>query len=731
MMELTSNRFDAKTRATRRKERKILPPGNNFRVSEFYGENTFDIFKSELIDPHTKKEILDSVQSEKKVRRESVEKIADIVRKWAVGKGATHFCHWFQPLTGTTAEKHDAFITFDKDGTPIETLSPSQLMQGEPDASSFPHGGARATFEARGYTSWDLTSPFFIMEGVNGKTLCIPTAFVTYHGDALDVKTPLLRSTTRLNKVATEFLHLAGQKNVKSVKVTCGAEQEYFLIDKAFYFLRPDLTMTGRTLMGSLPAKNQQLSDHYFGSIPPRVEAFMQELEIELYRLGIPAKTRHNEVAPAQFEMAPIFEDANLSSDHGQLIMAMIKKIAMSHGFVALLHEKPFASVNGSGKHMNWSMADDLGNNLLEPTETPENNKTFLAVIAVIMEAVYRHANALRFAIAGHGNDHRLGGHEAPPSIMSIFLGDTLDLIFQSIKKGKDFTPAELKALNLGAHHVVNLKRDNTDRNRTSPFAFTGNKFEFRAVGASQAVGFPLTILNAAVAEVFAESNELLKKWLKEGKTIDQALLSLAKKWTTSASAIVFNGDGYSDSWVKEAAKRKLPNLRHSAAAIEVFKDKKAYQFLIDQGVLNTREIETIYNVMIDKYNLSRLIEFETLETMVFQQILPAAFTYKEQLTRLMMNQASLGIESVTEADLLGQLSIIVDDLYTVTNDLSDQYRSLNQDNQMNREKTSFTIAEKLMPMSKKMSLLCNELENMIPESYWKLPTYYEMLFIR
>ncbi|MGZ3788621.1 MAG: glutamine synthetase III [Bacteriovorax sp.] len=522
--ELRDSVSGLRCKATSRTPRHFEIPKDNLgapkRVSDYYGELTFDFKTSEDISDAIKKEIVKAIDEGKGIKKENAEAVANAVTAWAVKNGATHFCHWFQPLTGGTAEKHDAFFQI-KDGKPIERLSASQLMQGEPDASSFPNGGSRSTFEARGYTTWDLTSPMFLMESVNGRTLCIPTAFVSYNGDALDVKTPLLRSISKLNMAATKFLQLAGHSDSTSVQVTCGAEQEYFLIDKAFYFARPDLVMTGRTLFGALSTRNQQLEDHYFGLIPDRVLAFMQELDYELHRLGIPAKTRHNEVAPAQFELAPIFSEANVAADNNQMVMTTMRRIAEKHDMMVLLHEKPFAGINGSGKHVNWSMSDNTGLNLLEPGSEPHSNLRFLATVAMIVHALHRHSKPLRMAISGAGNDHRLGANEAPPSIISAYLGDTLGKIFHSIAEDKTFSPTMNKVLDLGTNQLAHLLKDNTDRNRTSPFAFTGNKFEFRAVGSSQAIGFPMTILNAAVTEVMIESNLYLEAELAKGQTID------------------------------------------------------------------------------------------------------------------------------------------------------------------------------------------------------------------
>jgi len=589
------------------------------RVSEYFGENVFNFREAEGIPDSVKTEMIDSNRAGKPISKEHVELVANVVTDWATSKGATHFCHWFQPLTGNSAEKHDAFLSFSReDRRPIEKLSVAQLMQGEPDASSFPHGGARSTFEARGYTVWDMSSPMFLKEGKNGKILCIPTAFVSYYGEALDIKTPLLRSISRINRATTKFSQLIGRKETKRVIVTCGAEQEYFLIDKSFYYSRPDLVMTGRTLFGSPTTRNQQLEDHYFGSVPERVLSFMQELDHELYRLGIPSKTRHNEVAPGQFEVAPIFSDANLAADQNQLTMELIKKIAKKHNFEALLHEKPFAGINGSGKHLNWSLSDDQGRNLLEPGQGPEQNHSFLAMVAIIVEAVNRHADVLRMSVAGHGNDHRLGANEAPPSIISIFLGGTLTRIYDSILSGATSKPSDSKSVDLMAEQLVHLLMDNTDRNRTSPFAFTGNRFEFRGVGSSHAIGFPLSILNAAVAEVIEDSNGILEAELKKGVNVEDALLGLVRKWMGNSRKVVFNGDGYSGDWIVEAEKRGLPNLKNTAEALKVLKDEKAITFLTGSSIYTKDELTTRYNVQLKRYNQHREIEDPVKNVMAF-----------------------------------------------------------------------------------------------------------------
>ncbi len=720
-----------RSKATNRTIRTFKQPldnrGNVKKVSDYFGELTFDFKTSQDIPETVKREILAVVEKGGVVKKEHAEIVAKVVTEWASENGATHFCHWFQPLTGGTAEKHDAFFQFDKQGRAIEKLSASQLMQGEPDASSFPNGGSRSTFEARGYTTWDLTSPMFLVEGANGRTLCIPTAFVSYHGEALDVKTPLLRSIAKLSKSATKFLQLAGHKESQYVHVTCGAEQEYFLVDKAFYYARPDLVMTGRTLFGALTTRNQQLEDHYFGLIPDRVLAYMQEVDYELHRLGVPAKTRHNEVAPGQFEIAPIFSEANVAADNNQLLMSVLKRVAEKHEMVVLLHEKPFAGINGSGKHVNWSMSDNTGLNLLEPGAEPHQNMRFLATVSVIMEALRRHSEMLRMAISGAGNDHRLGANEAPPSIISAYLGDTLNSIFKSIHEDTTFAPRENKVIDLGTNQLAHLLRDNTDRNRTSPFAFTGNKFEFRAVGASHAIGFPMTVLNSAVAEVMEETNTLLEKEIAAGTAIDQALTNIIKHWTKASFHVVFNGDGYSKEWVLEANKRGLPNHRTTPEALKVLANTDKTDFLVKMGVFQGEEIATRYNVLLERYIKVREIEFETMVDMIHQFVIPSGLEYKNFLGGILKQQKEIGMSSSFEATAYKMVSSKIDEINDKSAQLQKEVHAHIDDHQKHAEK----IAMELMPLSQSIATICNELEELIPTHFYRLPKYYDMLFLK
>ena len=701
--------------------------GSFKKLSDYYGSNVFDFMAHSSITPTLRSEVMSCIQRGVVVPKELANQIAKLVTDWATKNGATHFCHWFQPLTGSTAEKHDSFLTIDDHGKAIEKLSASALMQGEPDASSFPNGGTRSTFEARGYTGWDITSPMFLIETGNGKTLCIPTAFVSYTGEALDVKTPLLRSISKINESATHFLNLVGRDETKKVIVTCGAEQEYFLIDKAFYFSRPDLVMSGRALLGQLTARNQQMEDHYFGTIPDRVLNFMEELDFELHKLGIPAKTRHNEVAPGQFEIAPIFTEANIANDNNQLMMAMMRKVADKHGFVCLLHEKPFAGINGSGKHVNWSMADNTGFNLLEPGHNPHENLIFLSVVAIICEAVFRRGELLRAAIASAGNDHRLGANEAPPSIISIFLGDAIKAIFDAILSGKTFSPNLVNTIDLGAEQLVRLLKDNTDRNRTSPFAFTGNKFEFRAVGSSMAIGFPMGILNAAVAEVFQESNAFIESEIAKGEAIDSILTELIHKWVNHSKNIIFNGDGYSQDWVKEAAQRGLPNHRTTPEALTCFNDASKTGFLVLLGIFKAEELSMRYNIMLERYIKLREIEIQTFISMVKQYVIPDALAYKNEILQIMQMNQNLKLDSTVELGLVTDLSAKLQQLHTVTEKLSKELEALTHD----EEKRALVIAQKLMPLMTEGSQSSNQIESLLPDSHWTLPKFFDMLFLR
>jgi glutamine synthetase len=644
--------------------------------------------------------------------------VALAMKTWALEKGATHYTHWFHPLTGSTAEKHDSFVAPTSDGTAIATFTGGELIQAEPDASSFPSGGLRATFEARGYTAWDPTSPAFILRHSNGATLCIPTAFASWTGEALDTKVPLLRSIEALNTSAQKFLkHFGSPSKVSS---TLGAEQEYFLIDEEFYYTRPDLVMTGRTLFGAKPPRGQELEDHYFGSIPNRVLSFMSDFEAQLYALGIPVKTRHNEVAPGQFEIAPIYENSNIAADHQQLTMQTIRNTARKYGLAALLHEKPFAGINGSGKHCNWSMGTDSAN-LLEPGETPQDNLQFLFFCAAVIRAVNAHQDVLRLAVASASNDHRLGANEAPPAILSIFLGDQLTDIFDRIASGKGGSGKKAGTLELGTPVLPPLPRHAGDRNRTSPFAFTGNKFEFRAVGSSQSISFPITVLNTIVAESIDALVVLLEAKLKKKATVEAAILEVVKETYVANKRIVFNGDGYSEAWHKEAAKRGLLNLPTALDAIEVFTSAKNIKLFGDYGVLSHKEVESRQEIMYDIYFKTVNIEGETTAHMAQTQILPAALSYLADLS-------AINFKSKAAERIIKQVSSVTDQLSDALEELKKQNAEEGGDSVHEK---AYHLRDNVLPAMLEVRAAADQLEGLVSETHWSLPSYREMLFVK
>jgi len=658
--------------------------------------------------------------------------IADIVasalKDWAVEHGATHYTHWFQPMTGITAEKHDAFLNPTPDGRAVAEFSGKELVKGEPDASSFPSGGMRSTFEARGYTAWDPTSPPWLLVMPQGTTLVIPTAFVSWTGEALDKKTPLLRSQEALSKQAVRILKLFGSK-AQRVTTTCGPEQEYFLIDRQFYFNRPDLINAGRTLFGARPPKGQEMEDHYFGSIPDRVLAFMMEVERELYKVGVPLKTRHNEVAPSQYEVAPIFENANVATDHQMMTMEMLRRVAPKYGLACLLHEKPFAGVNGSGKHLNWSMSDELGNNLLNPGETPHDNVQFLVFCAAVLRAVNKYQGLLRFSIASAGNDHRLGANEAPPAIISIFLGDMLTDIFQQIEKaGSAKTTKSGGIMDIGVNVLPKLPRDAGDRNRTSPFAFTGNKFEFRAVSANQSIALPNVALNVAVTESLDYIATELEKGLKEGKKLQAAVKLLLTKLIKDNKRIIFNGNNYSDEWQKEAAKRGLMNHRTSVDAYGEALEPDVVKAFEKYGVLNERELHARYEVALEQYNKTVNIEAQLMVLMANRYILPAAYRFQGQLAQTVSSMKAAGataketrrtLDAVTK--LIDEGKMRVDRLQTL----------LEHEGNGEAEKHAKYFRDKVIPAMNTLREAGDSLEGLVPQDLWPLPTYREMLFVK
>src|SRR5262245_24571823 len=607
-----SGRLWAIREVTARSIRSTPELARGMKVREIFGSNTFDeTAMKQKLPKAVYHSLLETVRRGERLEATIANEVAHAVKEWALAKGATHFCHWFQPQTGLTAEKHDAFLTFDEQGSPMERFSGAQLIQSEPDASSFPSGGMRTTFEARGYTAWDPSSPIFIVDGPNGKTLCVPSVFISYHGDALDNKTPLLRSMEYLSERALSILRLFGDQDSSRVVPTLGPEQEYFLIDRAFHALRPDLVASGRTLVGAKPPKGQELEDHYFGSIKDRILAFMQECEHELYKLGIPVKTRHNEVAPSQYETAPIFEEANVASDHNQIVMETMSRVARRHNLACLLHEKPFAGVNGSGKHCNWSLMDSQGRNLLEPGATPERNLEFLVFLGAVLKAVHRRAGLLRAAIASSGNDHRLGANEAPPAIISVFLGEQLTRVLDALEKGELQGAAGMERIALGIRQLPEVARDNTDRNRTSPFAFTGNKFEFRAVPSSSSISIPIAVLNAAVAEALGEAEAALKGRLGQGMSLPDAVLEVVREAVGATKAVRFEGNNYAAEWVDEAQRRGLPNLRNTPEALAELVRPEARTFLARAKVFSEAESDARYHVKLERYLKDIEVEVE------------------------------------------------------------------------------------------------------------------------
>ena len=658
--------------------------------------------------------------------------IADVVaaamKEWAMERGATHYTHWFQPMTGLTAEKHDSFLSPTDAGTAIAEFSGKELVRGEPDASSFPSGGIRATFEARGYTAWDPTSPAFILENPNGTTLCIPTAFCSWTGEALDKKTPLLRSMDAVSKQALRILKLF-KSDASHVYATCGPEQEYFLIDKHFYYARPDLINAGRTLFGAKPPKGQEMEDHYFGAIPERVLACMLETELELYKLGVPVKTRHNEVAPSQYEMAPLFENANVATDHNMLIMETMKRVADRYGLQLLLHEKPFAGINGSGKHVNWSLSDDLGNNLLRPGDSPHENAQFLVFLAAVLVAVARHGDLLRLAVAHAGNDHRLGANEAPPAIISAFLGDMLQDIVDQIEKGGARSTKAGGTMQIGVSTLPTLPRDAGDRNRTSPFAFTGNKFEFRAVGSSQSIAGPNVVLNTIVAESLDEIATQLEAAVKAGKDLNSEIQAILPKLMAESKKVIFNGDNYSEAWHKEAESRGLPNRKNTIDSIPDIISPKAVALFGKYGVLSERELHSRYEIYLENYKKTINIESGLTLQIANRQILPAALRYQGEVALSIAQLKAAGVAAPRgQIELLNELTATIEDLQQGIAALSKVVEDHSGEDSMAHAKHS---RDAVIPAMAAVRAAGDKLEGIVADDLWPLPTYQEMLFIK
>jgi glutamine synthetase len=707
------------------------------KVSSYFGENTFNL---ETMQKHISKSTFEAfkrwMSEGKLITLEQANEIANAMKDWAISKGATYYTHWFQPMTGLTAEKHDSFISITGPGKVIEKFSGSKLIQGEPDASSFPSGGIRATFEARGYTAWDPSSPAFIIESKLGNTLCIPTIFISYNGEALDKKLPLLRSDEALSKAASGLLKLFGYKDVKKVFSTCGPEQEYFLIDKNYYNLRQDLLLTGRTLVGAPSPKGQQLEDQYFGTIKERVINFMFEVAEEAYKLGIPVMTRHNEVAPHQYEFAPIFEESNIAADHNQLLMELMKKIALRHNLVCLLHEKPFAGINGSGKHLNWSLADDKGNNLLNPGDTPEGNLQFLAVLAAVLRAVYIHSDLLRASVAMAGNEHRLGANEAPPAIISVFVGDQLNDILDTIEKGAKTKVSKKDIIDLGITRLPKFNKDTTDRNRTSPFAFTGNKFEFRAVGSSQNISTPIAVLNTIIAESLDYVAEKIKKETK-GKDFHSAVLRVIAQIVKETKDVRFEGNNYAPEWLKEAKKRGLPNVASTCEALKALIKPSNVALFEKYKVFSKEEVVARYHIWVHTYNTILEIEANTLNEMVNASVVPAGYDYERLLADNLNDlsdlkkSAALKVDTAAFNDLKEHLAEVAAKIYYVRHNTKRMVKLLEKAEKLHHEERGKLYFEELKPLMEHIRKHVDQLECVVSDEHWDLPKYREMLFIK
>jgi glutamine synthetase len=692
--------------------------------NDIYGINAFgDSVMRDRLPKAIYKELKSVQAGECELTNACAEVVANAMKDWAIEKGCTHYTHWFQPMTGLTAEKHDSFISPTEDGLAIVEFSGKELIQGEPDASSFPSGGLRATFEARGYTAWDVTSPAFITEEGNCKTLVIPTAFVGYHGEALDKKTPLLRSMQALSDQAVRVLRALGNTSSKRVISTVGPEQEYFLVDRELYQARQDLIFTGRTLFGSLPPKGQELEDHYFGKIPERVSAFMTDVNLELWKIGIPSKTQHNEVAPNQFELAPIFGFSNVATDHNQMVMQTLKRVAKHHGLECLLHEKPFKGVNGSGKHNNWSMGTDDGLNLLNPGSTPCENLSFLVFVAAVIKAVDTYAPLLRLAAANAGNDHRLGANEAPPAIISIFLGDQLQDIFESVATGKPLAHGSNGRLELGVNTLPKLPQDLTDRNRTSPFAFTGNKFEFRMCPSSDSISGPNFVINTIVAEVLDDIAGTLEKAKDLNKAAHDLIVDVWKKH----SKVIFNGNGYTDEWVKEAEKRGLPNLRSSVEAWPYFASDESVRIFTKHKIFTKEEIHARLDIVLEKYSKQINIEAACAHEIATREILPACTEYAVELASQIAVLEEAGMKALSLKKKLSDITALVEKASVLADELEKARLGAHTVDGCLKEAEYYR--DQVFNKAEALRVPVDMLEKLMPKDFWPMPTYEDLLF--
>ena len=697
------------------------------KLTELFGIDVFnDATMVERLPKKTYAALKKTIENGEDLDPSVADVVANAMKDWAIERGATHYTHWFQPMTGITAEKHDAFINPTSDGKIIMEFSGKELIKGEPDASSFPSGGLRATFEARGYTAWDCTSPAFLREDAAGVTLFIPTAFCSYTGEALDYKTPLLRSMEAISTQTVRILKLFGHNDVTKVSTSVGPEQEYFLVDKAKYLKRDDLIFTGRTLFGAMPPKGQELDDHYFGSLKERIAAFMKELNVELWKLGVTAKTQHNEVAPAQHELAPIYATANIATDHNQLVMETMKKVANRQGLTCLLHEKPFAGVNGSGKHNNWSMVTNTGKNLLDPGKTPHENIQFLLFLAAVIQAVDTHADLLRMSAANPGNDHRLGANEAPPAIISIFVGSQLeDVLSQLIETGEAKSSKEGGKLNVGVQTLPRFSKDATDRNRTSPFAFTGNKFEFRMVGSSASIAYANTILNSIVSDVLCEMADQLEK----ASDFEQAVHDLIKKTVTEHKRVIFNGNGYSDEWVEEAAKRGLPNIKSMVEAIPALVSDRAIALFEKHKVFTSIELHSRSEIMYESYSKAINIEAKTMISMASVKFIPAVISYTKKLADSInaIKAAAPDVDVSVQTGLLMEASSLLVNAQTALKKLQDAVNTAASKEEGAEMAISFR--EAVVPAMESLRKPIDELETIVDKELWPVPTYGDLLF--
>lgn len=692
----------------------------NTTITDVFASKVFDEAKmKDYLAKDTFREIEKTIREGKPLNPKIAEAVAHAMKEWALSEGATHFTHWFQPLTGVTAEKHDSFLNPGKDGDIALEFSGKELVKGEPDASSFPSGGLRATFEARGYTAWDPTSYVFIKNGV----LCIPTAFYSYTGHALDKKTPLLRSMEAIDIQARRVLKLFGYDDVKTVKTTVGPEQEYFLVDKEYFEKRKDLMYTGRTLFGAACPKGQELDDHYFGKINDRVQSFMKDLNLELWKLGIQAKTEHNEVAPAQFEIAPIFSTTNIATDHNQLTMEIIQRVAKEHGMVALLHEKPFEYINGSGKHNNWSLSTDTGVNLLSPGDTPQKDAQFLLFLVSIIKAVDEHQDLLRLSVASAGNDHRLGANEAPPAIISIFLGDQLTNILQAIENDDSYTEDANDRMRVGIDILPKIKKDSIDRNRTSPFAFTGNRFEFRMPGSSASIAGCNIMLNTAVADVLSEMADILEK----ADDFDATLHNLIKETYKKHKRIIFNGNGYDDAWVEEAEKRGLYNLKSTPDALPYSVKPENIALFERQHVLNKEEVLSRYEINMEEYTKIINIEALTMLDMAKKDILPSVSRFTKTLLETISSKKALGVDASYEEGFVQKISSKLKEAYTALEDLDSKTKTFSEIEDF--EKAAFYVRDEIIPAMDALREPCDVMETLTDASEWPFPTYGKLLY--